>query len=352
VSNINSPAFDVRERTYCGPLSDYTFVNSEIGNLWEWIKAIANKDKVYFIDNLWWDSDLPADIYDCYVVGVFGEFANTNFLEQLNQRCTNSAGYVLTSIKLDPNKYGNLTILPYEHLQQYKTFFPETKYTPLSQRHNLHSILTRRVDFHKTIFTAALLNKCPTVDYSFCFFASKHFDQEYFYENYKNYLNIDISQFTGQIDQLLTQGAKIYADAGQWSIEIPAYQDTVLHWVNEAIFLSIDANPTGYLTEKTIKPIVSGTPFILLSQKNSYDRLTRLGFDTYSQLFDLDWDTAQDHERANSILTLMDSCSQGIDLKIAQEIADYNYNHFYNHLDQTVAVINQRSQDLLLENLA
>ena len=347
-----SPAFNVATRTYCGPLSNYHYNNSEIGDLWSWIRAVRSKEKIYFIDNLWWDAELPQDTYDCYVIGVFGEFANTRFLEQLDQRCANVPGYVLTSINIDSARYKNLKILSYEHLQQYKMFFPKTPYDPLSVRTNMHSILTRRVDFHKTIFTAALLNKCPELEYSFCFVGSGQFNQEHFDKNYRDYVNIDTSEFSKEISQLLTQGPKVFSDVGQWSIDIPAYKNTILHWVNEAIFLSIDANPTGYLTEKIIKPIVSGTPFVLLSQKHSYKRLKALGFNVYDEMFDLSWDDADDIDRANGILKLMNTCKHGIDITVAQKIADYNYNHFYNGLEPVTEQINSYSRELLLEELS
>lgn len=67
------------------------------------------------------------------------------------------------------------------------------------------------------------------------------------------------------------------------------YDNTFFSVVAETI---IDNNLPVFITEKTFKPIAFYHPFMILGQNNVLNRLKLLGFQTYENLFDESYDTA------------------------------------------------------------
>ena len=91
-----------------------------------------------------------------------------------------------------------------------------------------------------------------------------------------------------------------------------------------------------HLTEKTFKPICLRMPFIIVGTQGSLEYLRSYGFKTFGHLWDESYDDEiHDHQRIEKIALILKS----IDIlppsekqrlfDMAQEICEYNYNHFY-----------------------
>jgi hypothetical protein len=132
----------------------------------------------------------------------------------------------------------------------------------------------------------------------------------------------------------------VTVDGPQWGVDNPVYQNSQLIWTAESIFVSQDNGPTAYITEKLMKAVISGSPFIAVSQKNTLERLRLLGFETYEKEFGIDYDDKSDIDRYTAIFDLIDNFNLKPVLESAkvQDIADYNHNYFYtkfyNHVEQ------------------
>jgi hypothetical protein len=92
-----------------------------------------------------------------------------------------------------------------------------------------------------------------------------------------------------------------------------------------------------HLTEKSFKPICLKMPFIIIGTCGSLKHLRSYGFKTFSDVWDESYDDEVDDvvrlERIASLLRSLDELSEEgkQDLfNMAQEIIEYNYNHFYN----------------------
>ena len=115
--------------------------------------------------------------------------------------------------------------------------------------------------------------------------------------------------------------------------DIEDYEHTDIEIVLETLF----DDDRLHLTEKILRPIACGQPFILAGTPNSLDLLRRYGFQTFSDVWNEDYDQIQDHEhRLHAIVDIMehiDSWSpqeQQVRLEQAKDIARYNRKHFFS----------------------
>lgn len=111
------------------------------------------------------------------------------------------------------------------------------------------------------------------------------------------------------------------------------YEHTNIEVVLETLF---DDNRL-HLTEKTLRPIACGQPFILLATFGSLEYLQRYGFKTFKDIWSEEYDLIKDPvERLNSVIKLMteianwDPATRTLKLNQAQEIVRYNKQHFFS----------------------
>lgn len=93
-----------------------------------------------------------------------------------------------------------------------------------------------------------------------------------------------------------------------------------------------------HLTEKSLRPIACGQPFILAGTQGSLEYLRQYGFQTYSSVWSEHYDLIEDPEaRMKEIVSVMTHISQWSPderqhkLAQAQEIADFNRQHFFSN---------------------
>lgn len=113
------------------------------------------------------------------------------------------------------------------------------------------------------------------------------------------------------------------------SIPIDLYNQCYFNLVVET---DIDWDHEFMMTEKTVKALISGIPFIILSTPNFLTNLQKLGFKTYNEIWDESYDTVLDYQqRIQQIIKLINSLDkfdwQHHRNKL-QTIAEYNYRHF------------------------
>jgi hypothetical protein len=115
--------------------------------------------------------------------------------------------------------------------------------------------------------------------------------------------------------------------------DIKDYESTEIEVVLETLFDDLRL----HLTEKTLRPIALGQPFILAGTYGSLKYLRNYGFKTFSDCWDESYDMMTDSlERMNKITDIMSNIvSMPLDkrsemLERAQIIADYNKQHFFS----------------------
>jgi hypothetical protein len=94
---------------------------------------------------------------------------------------------------------------------------------------------------------------------------------------------------------------KYYHDLPQ-TLPIDMYNQSYFNLVVET---DIDYVDTFFLSEKTVKPLAIGMPFVIVSTPNFLKNLQGLGFVTYNQLWDESYDSITNYQdRINAVVNL------------------------------------------------
>jgi hypothetical protein len=116
------------------------------------------------------------------------------------------------------------------------------------------------------------------------------------------------------------------------------YESTSIEVVLETLFDDLRL----HLTEKTLRPIAMGQPFILAGTYGSLKYLRDYGFKTFEDCWDESYDMMSDSiERMNKITEVMSNIismpkhKRESMLERAREIAEYNRRHFFSDEFQT-----------------
>jgi hypothetical protein len=340
---------------YRGALSGYKYNNWQIADLLDFLSQAKNPDKIWIGDSLGWEitqDDVPTD-YDTYIFGYFGEFVNTNFLKDINARLADKKLILLSSVNCGNFELSNFRKFYIEHLHHYVRFYSKTDYKPLTARPHQHSIMVGRLAIHKIIALAQLKLLYPDLLYTYQKSPSVEVSESNFFDSYRLTHNIDLSDtMKQQIQQLFdsppvsidSNGNNKFLPPGGWETDLPTYTDSQFHWSVESIYLTLKNFPRSYLTEKSIKPLASGTPFAVIGQRKSHERLSRMGFEPYIDYKDLD--DLDDNVR---LLDIIDSVNY-LDLNWLQSVADFNYNWFYNNFfDHVEQKLNAETKQAVLD---
>ena len=105
------------------------------------------------------------------------------------------------------------------------------------------------------------------------------------------------------------------------------YNDTNFTVVVEAMNELIDSPNDCFITEKTMKPIMYGHPFIIYGDKGIYSRLRHWGFVTFPELFGESFEAKEDlNKKIERMCELIQEYQH-------QDVADkilHNFNRFWN----------------------
>lgn len=319
---------------HSGPLNQYQYpVNKEHGTLLKFLQQIdsVQAKRIHITDVSNWVMPDPDPNYDIYIVCAFGEFINENYCHKLDQQLSDRKLILLTSQYYNPCELKNFTVFTIEHLHTAARFFKSQPYLQLNQRRYQNATQSRRNALHKSLITQRLMSRFSDLQYTFCNIDSQEYRPETFEKDLREILAMTCTHTELQNVMSLHANPRVIPGS-DWDIT-ELYTHSKLFWATESIFLSRESCPTAYLTEKTLKPIVSGCAWIVCGQQHSYHRIRGLGFETFESDFGIDFDNLNDQQRMTSIYALIDnfdfdSIIHNVDI---QEKIDYNYNHFFNN---------------------
>lgn len=323
---------------YSGPLNQYNYPsNKEFGDLLKFLQHIdpAQQSRIHISDVCDWHMPEPDPNFDIYIVCAFGEFVNEDYCDLLSKQFPDRKLILLTSQYYNPCNLENFTVFTIEHLHTSARFFKPQNRLPLAQRAYLHATQSRRNTLHKSLITAQLLSRFPDLQYTFCNIKTHEYQLETFQQDLQKILAIHCSDSDmNSIVALHNNPREI--PGNDWDIT-PHYTQCKLFWTTESIFLSRDSCPTAYLTEKTLKPIVCGSAWIVVGQKHSYRRIQELGFETFESEFEIDFDELNDQDRITAVYKSMDQDFDDLlNNSVIQDKIDYNYNYFFGNFMSTV----------------
>ena len=117
---------------------------------------------------------------------------------------------------------------------------------------------------------------------------------------------------------------------------------------NQTVYYPEAPNDTGFLTEKTFKPIMYGHPFILVTHPGALERLRKLGFETFPEWFDEGYDNIGESDKRIKHITeqtIHKACTNTLDINTIKDKLEHNRNHFFN-VQTTVDLFNNLFDDL------
>ena len=320
---------------YQGDLSGYPYpTNKEVGGLLGFLKRVNTKHRVYLLDVPRWNLLLPPTDYDIYIMCMFGEAVNEDYITAIDRHpdYDNKQIILLTSQFYLQPAFTHTQVFYIEHLHTVIPFLPRPEYTRLADRQITHGSLSHRNAIHKTILTAKLLKKFGTdLQYSFCNGKSNEYTHPQKVIDVMTSLGFDLQNDVDTINFL--HHNPVTVDGPQWGVDNPVYRNSRLIWTFESMFVSRDDGPTAYITEKLMKAIISGSPFVAVSQKNTLERLRLLGFETYENQFGIAYDATPDIDRYTAIFDLIDNFNLKpvLESAMVQDMADYNHDYFYTN---------------------
>jgi hypothetical protein len=336
----------ISSNIYSGCLAQYTYPeNIECQKLLQFLKRVINKKRVHLTDVNYWKMPYPLPEYEIYIVCAFGEFVNEDFIHTLDEDplFTNKHIILITSQYYQPTNLKNVKVFYLEHMHTIVDYFCSKTYTKLSERSHCHGLLSRRNAVHKSLVLNRLYNNhVDSLLYTICNIESTEFQIQNLAQDSRYILGVKLSeQEVSDITALHNNPISI--PGHQWSVNNNIYNNTKLNWAVESIFLSREFCPTAYLTEKIIKPIVAGSCFVLVSQQHSYQRLKSWGFETFENIFQLDFDQDTDPVRLEKIYHLIDTtdfndilCNPEI-----QQAVDYNHAYFFGDFVKNIDQSNE-----------
>jgi len=318
---------------YQGSLAEYHYpTDKEVGDLLGFLKKIKSKKRIFLLDVPRWNLPLPSTDYDIYIICMFGEAVNEDYVNALDQHAEfiDKQIILLTSQYYTNSTLGRVKVFYIEHLHTVRQFLPRPVYTQISNRQFTHGALSHRNSVHKTILIAKLLQTFDTdLQYTFCNSASNEYTEVSDIVEIMTNLKLGLDKKFEHTLRFIHNNP-VMISGHLWDVNNRIYHDSKLIWTAETNFIS-GHGPSAYITEKTMKSIVTGSPFVIMAQQNTLARLRSMGFETYEKEFKIDYDNKCDVDRYLSIFDLIDQfdLTSVLDSQATQDIADYNHNYFY-----------------------
>ena len=196
-----------------------------------------------------------------------------------------------------------------------------------------HFYANKEYDFtypKKHIFTAMTRNYSPKREYLI-----PKIRDEIKYDNYVLRYKLEDLKMPTNPDDEPTQFADINpAETYLYNIVNSGY----FHLITESNILRfggyISPNDVFFITEKTIRTLIMGVPFVLIGSPNFIKHVRDLGFTTYSELWDESYDQEEDlDKRVEKVINLCNNLEtfdwEGNKEKL-KEISCKNFSNFRN----------------------
>ncbi len=149
------------------------------------------------------------------------------------------------------------------------------------------------------------------------------YDSGQYYQQHQYYnTNFQLEQ------ELMPRWDTVSADSSaSATYDVDHYQRCAVDVVLETLF----DDSRLHLTEKVLRPIACGKPFVLAATAGSLQYLRDYGFRTFDSIWDESYDSIKDPvERLSAIAETMRNIDQKKLWKHAQEICDHNRQHFFS----------------------
>lgn len=334
-----------------------------ISRVWQHIYGLTPAPSAWLGLNLQWPKfDLPLHRAP-YFISWHTEYMDVEWLLQQSRRVYPSPMINITDWPCDLSALGmdNIQCLVYDTFAQQISLLKEKFGCETSPSPPVYKIssLSNRFSQYKKFVTAYLLNKHNRADmvlswYNWiCKDADTHGHPKGFPALDLDYTVLAHSRLINLQDETF-KIKKSPVDHGDW--HVPAYQKALINLTNESWHYSGTTHfghdwiyPGPYLTEKTMKPLVAGRPFLAIGQSFTYDRLQSLGFSTnFGLCIDYDKD-AGDLTRISKIFDSIDmifsmttddlwhqsikSCQYNLDWINSGDLDDHAWNHNQNTRD-------------------
>jgi hypothetical protein len=299
------------------------------------IPSIVNTDK--FIDILKELNDLNFFILADFSTEVYQGTDNTALenLKKIILPNINCKRFFLvqndsTTTSLGKLQYGDIILntlyIPYFILS---TPFYMKKYVNDGGYENLEIkkdflCLNRRIRYPKFIFLKTLW-KLGLLDKTHWTWISSYLPKDLF-ENDEFLKEIGVDYYnstTIQLDDDVMYGAELdRADEYLYTINPKWYYETKVNLIVETCFY---LQPI-HITEKTIKPIYLGVPFVIFASKNHLNKLKEMGFDVFEKIIG-----TYDCTSPKSVIDAGIRLSKVYDTDEVFEICKYNKDLIRNH---------------------
>jgi hypothetical protein len=192
-----------------------------------------------------------------------------------------------------------------------------------------------RLKFAEMLIDQQVVSTCNV---KFCEYDGGHYTQH-------QYKNPAFAITRNDIENYLAPNTSTSCSSADYNNQ--DYQTSAIEVVLETLF---DDNRV-HLTEKALRPIACGKPFILLATPGSLEYLRSYGFQTFAGLIDESYDTVQDPvDRLKAVVTVMKTILQmPLDQKhrlLTQMniIAEYNKQRFFGE-EFTNSIIDEFKQN-------
>jgi len=283
----------------------------KVKNLYKILDSIPNSFKLLnvCVNSYKW-KDLPPN-YDVYILGFWHEVFDENWFLRQYKKNFNSTFIILGDFL--PNDLSLYDRVKFVRILHWKYFIPACSYTGINWKDKQFKIssLSNYVNEYRFFITAYLLGRTDVLfSYHNKFRKSTYLPEEEDGSTPIRDSLIPYKEFLKNrryiIDEFINDPTETYTQA----ISHPAYANSLVNSINETKDISyvdeFGICPGPYLTEKTWKPIYTGTALLFSSQMNTKKVLEDAGFN-----FDYGWNNSysdlwQDSEKLEIILSTID----------------------------------------------
>lgn len=187
-----------------------------------------------------------------------------------------------------------------------KGLLDKALWTMLEGRPNLNTVLTIRDNGRDHMRELSPIQRLPA---------------KYEVEKYRH-VSVDIESDRHNIKPLMFENSW-----GDVYLQAEPYIDTYFSLVTE----TVADRPWSFRTEKIIKPIAAGHPWLCVSGPGFYQDLRNLGFKTFDHVIDESFDSIDNQQdRLDRIINLVnDLCASNLDnfLESCRSVCKYNQQH-------------------------
>lgn len=358
---------NIAQEVYGGPIIIYRFWphgSKNINNL-NFLRVIDTWHEKSISPMVWCNDQEPLDyeFYKTYLkqhfsdidnllrsVGKYSQPTNLNhdsnifekgLLLHSEKRSINLKKYQLDN-ELIPIYYWSHAVIARDWFRyaEHETFQKSTKKTFLIYNRSWSGTREYRLKFSDLLIQHGLVNQCQTN----CNSTDPNLNIHYLDHTFKNPQwrpkNV-LENFLQPTTADATSSANFTTNN---------YNSTDIEVVLETLF----DDDRLHLTEKSLRPIACGQPFILAGTQGSLEYIRGYGFKTFNTIWDESYDQIADPEkRLIAIIDLMqqvvawDESTKKNKLLQAQEIANYNHQWFFSQ-DFFNLVINELKTNLKL----